>query len=93
MAESKEKVLGSLIEKADQYIDSLSKIVGASYEFIGDHDLRNAVMAYRLVLQATQDVLGDRVLQDDVAVEAIKAGSYIAWRGIMGQAQQPGRRI
>lgn len=50
---------------------------------ITDEDLMEAVKAYRAVLQATTDVLGND-LGADVQIAAINAGSYVAWRGIMG---------
>lgn len=49
---------------------------------ITDKDLSEAVKAYRAVLQATTDVLG--TLDKETQIAAINAGSYIAWRGIMG---------
>ena len=52
--------------------------------FINDNALKDAVAAYRAVLQSTVEVFGADKLTSEVMAEAINAGSYIAWRGIMG---------
>ena len=46
-------------------------------------DVQDAIMAYDAVLKSTVDVFGD-ILEPSVMIAAIEAGSYIAWRGIMG---------
>lgn len=54
---------------------------------IRDTGLAEAVKAYREVLQATKDVFGEEIEKHALysCIEAaINAGSYIAWRGIMG---------
>ena len=51
---------------------------------INNPETRDAVMAYATVLNATKDIFGDENLEPEVMIAAINAGSYIAWRGIMG---------
>lgn len=61
---------------------------------IQDREMADAVKAYKAVLEATKEVFGDSCTPE-VIQEAIRAGSYTAWRGIMGpKDQQPyGKRI
>lgn len=81
------------IESAEatcEHIEQRAKTATENYEaakrreesVITDKDLSEAVKAYRAVLQATTDVLG--TLDKETQIAAISAGSYIAWRGIMG---------
>jgi len=51
---------------------------------INSPETRDAVMAYATVLNATKEIFGENGLEPDVMIAAINAGSYIAWRGIMG---------
>ena len=53
---------------------------------ISSRDVQDAVMAYDAVLKSTVDVFGIDV-DPSVMIAAIEAGSYIAWRGIMGPKQ------
>lgn len=52
-----------------------------------DKDLQEAVKAYKAVLLATREVWGDVIEKaggTEAVIAAIQAGSYTAWRGIMG---------
>lgn len=67
--------------------NSLIKFESAIAGGIVNRDVADAVIAYRMVLEATKNVFGDDCTQD-VICKAIEAGSYVAWRGIMGPKQE-----
>lgn len=50
---------------------------------ITDKELAEAVKAYKAVLEATKEVFGEKCTESVISA-AIEAGSYTAWRGIMG---------
>ena len=50
---------------------------------IEDKQIAESVKAYKTVLEATKEVFGEKCTET-VITSAIEAGSYIAWRGIMG---------
>ena len=49
---------------------------------ISKHDTQDAVLVYAAILDATKKAFGE--LPPEIMAEAIRAGSYIAWREIMG---------
>lgn len=51
--------------------------------FVSD-ETANAIGAYKGILQATQEVFGEENMTVEVMRAACEAGSYIAWRTIMG---------
>ena len=56
-------------------------------DFIYDAELNEAVKAYRAVLAATKEIFGEYIqgeVNQAAIVAAINAGSYVAWRGMMG---------
>lgn len=67
-------------KKCEAYIQQNKSAV------IYDADLSEAVKAYKAVLAATKEVFGESSNSPEAIVAAINAGSYIAWRGIMGPA-------
>lgn len=64
----------------------------ALMRYISDTDLKNAVACFNSTLTITQDVFGEENMTEAVICKAIEAGSYIAYRAIMGEAQQPVKR-
>ena len=44
----------------------------------------NAIIAYKNILAATKEIFGEENMTEEVMVKAIEAGSYGAWRSIMG---------
>lgn len=89
-AQSKLKSTIDGAEYARRKIEEEAKKATENYEIakrreasvITDKSLSEAVKAYRAVLQATTDVFGK--LDKETQIAVINAGSYIAWRGIMG---------
>lgn len=51
---------------------------------IEDRSMKDALVMYTHMLQITKDVFGDENLTENVMMQAIEAGSYAIWRGIMG---------
>lgn len=53
-------------------------------EYIEDSKVRDAVNMYQLMLKATKETFGDENMTENVIIKAIEAGSFGAWRSIMG---------
>lgn len=51
---------------------------------VSDSKTRDAVLAYASVLNFTKDIFGEENMTESVMTSAIKAGSFMAWRSIMG---------
>ena len=79
--------------EADRFAEESEKCEkarNATKDIIYDADLNEAVKAYKAVLSATKEVFGEFVqgeITQAAIVAAINAGSYVAWRGIMGPAE------
>ena len=76
--------------------DLKMQIEGVEGIKINDKATKDAVMAYAASLKATKEVFGEDAMTSDVIVAAINAGSYMAWRSIMGPKDEPkiaGRRL
>lgn len=80
-AEYKTQLMQNAAEKAARDFERATE---QKESVILDKDLQEAVKAYKAVLQATKEVFGERAGSPDVIIAAIQAGSYTAWRGIMG---------
>lgn len=88
-------------EAANRACRRLQEAQRREEDVIMDKDMAEAVKAYKAILVATREVFGDmidRTGSADAIIAAIQAGSYTAWRGIMGpkDADQPlkaGRRL
>lgn len=65
----------------------LENIESQTSSTIRNQDVRDSVIAYRNVLKTTKEIFGVDCTQE-VICKAIEAGSYIAWRGIMGPKQE-----
>ena len=79
--------LGEALIKAAELarkLDVLSTETNISY--IDDRDIRNAVAAFNTTLNITKNIFGDDKMTETVICKAIEAGSYIAYRSIMGEA-------
>lgn len=61
-----------------------AQIKGLEGLHIGDERTRDAVLAYRATIEATQAVFGEANMTEAVMVAAINAGSYMGWRSIVG---------
>lgn len=87
------ETLGDAMKEAWALADELkTKTSDALMRYISDTDLKNAVACFNSTLTITQDVFGEKNMTEAVICKAIEAGSYIAYRAIMGEAQQPARR-
>lgn len=90
------RVCGNLddaLESAVRLKDELkARTSDALMRYISDPDLKNAVACFNSTLTITQEVFGEENMTEAVICKAIEAGSYIAYRAIMGEAQQPTRR-
>jgi hypothetical protein len=85
--------LGESLVKAAELahkLDVLSE--GTNVRYIDDRDIRNAVAAFNTTLNITKDIFGEDKMTEAVICKAIEAGSYIAYRAIMGEASTPGKR-
>ena len=67
--------------------------VGRISTLIDDKATRNEIMAYREVLRVTLDVFGEDRVTENVAIKAIDAASYCAWRSIMGPKSRKDDRM
>lgn len=56
------------------------------FQWITDSKSANAVLSFRLTLEAVKQVFGEENMTVDVMNKAIEAGSYIGWRSVMGEA-------
>lgn len=56
---------------------------------ISSPETKDAVMAFTATLNATKEIFGTEAMTSDVIVAAINAGSYMAWRSIMGPKDTP----
>lgn len=84
-AEEDNERLGRAIAEAGRQLDDLRKqTAGIKDAKINSPELRDAVMAFAATINATQEIFGKDNMTQDVIVAAVNAGSYIAWRGIMG---------
>jgi hypothetical protein len=84
-AEEDKGMLEKAITDAERQLDDLKKqTAGIKEAKINSPETRDAVMAYAATLNATREIFGADSITPEVMVAAINAGSYIAWRGIMG---------
>lgn len=63
------------------------------YQIIMDKDLRESVLAYGNMLQATKNIFGEENMTENVMIAAIQAASYTAYRNVMGPAAQSVKRF
>ncbi|MBQ1286353.1 MAG: hypothetical protein IIY19_07910 [Lachnospiraceae bacterium] len=49
-----------------------------------DPKIMDAIILYREILKATKEAFGEEKMTEEVIVNAITAGSFSVWRGIMG---------
>jgi sulfite reductase alpha subunit-like flavoprotein len=85
--------LGQAMKEAAALANELkARKSDALMRYISDSDLKNAVACFNSTLTITQEVFGEENMTEAVICKAIEAGSYIAYRAIMGEAQQPSRR-
>jgi len=79
------KQLNSAASWAQANLDDLKKqTAGLKDAKIEDRDTKDAAMAYAFTLRATKEIFGEENMTENVMVAAINAGSYMAWRSIMG---------
>lgn len=76
-------------QEINRAISCYQKAKESANGVIQDKELAEAVKAYKAVLEATKEVFGDNCTEIVIS-EAIRAGSYTAWRGIMGPKEQSG---
>lgn len=80
--ESKSKALRGEFSKTQA---DVSKAV-SQYEqkIIEDSRMKDALIMYSHMLGITKEVFGEENMTESVMMQAIEAGSYAIWRGIMG---------
>jgi len=96
-AEAKAKNLRVLIDNARiEANDLIDQTKHLSELKIRNPDIKDAVMAYAAILRATKEVFGMDSISAEVMCRAIEAGSYVAYRGVMGpkwtETEYNGRR-
>jgi 3-phosphoglycerate kinase len=85
--------LGEALANAAKMAKELKVLsTGTNIKYIDDKDIRNAVAAFNTTLNVTKDVFGEKNMTEAVICKAIEAGSYIAYRAIMGEAAAPSKR-
>lgn len=85
--------LGDALKEAATISEALKKQTsGARLEYISNRDLVDAVACFANTLKVTQGIFGPEAMTESVICKAIEAGSYIAYRAIMGEASTPGKR-
>lgn len=65
----------------------------SEYKTIKDADLRDSVLAYGNMLQATKNIFGEENMTENVMIAAIQAASYTAYRNVMGPAASSVKRF
>ena len=79
--------LGESLVKAAELARKLEVLSqGINITYIDDKDIRNAVAAFNSTLNITKNIFGEGKMTEQVICKAIEAGSYIAYRTIMGEA-------
>lgn len=85
--------LSDTLKEAAIIAGELKKLTAESdWQCIPDADLRNALSCYNATLTITKSIFGKESMTEAVICKAIEAGSYIAYRAIMGEAATPYRR-
>lgn len=85
--------LGETLVKASELAKKLEVLsTGTNIQYIDDRDIRNAVAAFNTTLNMTKATFGEENMTEAVICKAIEAGSYIAYRTIMGEAAAPAKR-
>ena len=80
-----EKALDSAILRAEKELQDLkSQTAGICDAKINSAETKDAVAAYTATLRATKEIFGEESMTESVMMKAIEAGSYMAWRSIMG---------
>lgn len=83
--------LESMIAQAKREANDLREQVGVVQDSkITDPASKDAVRVYAATLNATKEVIGEGNLTPEVIISAIEAGSYMAWRSIMGPKEPEG---
>jgi hypothetical protein len=87
------ETLGDAMKEAWSLADELkARTSDALMRYISDTDLKNAVACYNSTLTITKEVFVEENMTEAVICKAIEAGSYIAYRAIMGEAATSYRR-
>lgn len=85
--------LESMIAQAKREANDLREQVGVVHDSkINDPTSNNAVKVYAATLNATKEIFGEENLAPEVMISAIQAGSYMAWRSIMGPKEPEGQK-
>ena len=85
--------LGEALREASRLSSVLKEqTTNAKTQYIDDREIRNAVAAFNATLNIVQSIFGEENMTEIVMCKAIEAGSYIAYRSIMGETAQPAKR-
>ena len=83
--ERSEKSLDSAILRANDALNELkAQTAGICDVKINNAETKDAVAAYTATLRATKEIFSEENMTEKVMIAAINAGSYMAWRSIMG---------
>ena len=79
------KQLDSAILRAHDALNELkAQTAGICDVKINNAETKDAVAAYTATLRATKEIFSEKNMTENVMIAAINAGSYMAWRSIMG---------
>ena len=68
-------------------VAKISKTMQQYTTIVHDQKTQDAINAFRQVLQAAKDILGEDVIKiPEVACALLAEGGYMGWRSIMGEA-------
>ena len=87
------ETFGDALKEAARLTETLKKQCGTAREnAIADRDRRDAVNCFSAALHMVRETFGAEAMTEAVICKAIEAGSFIAYRAIMGEAAQGGRK-
>lgn len=93
LQERTKDALNSAILRADEALQDLkSQTAGICDAKINSAETKDAVAAYTATLRATKELFGAEAMTESVIMAAINAGSYMAWRSIMGPKEADGAK-
>lgn len=78
--------LNDEFKRGEELLEALKKQRTSDVRLIKNTDTVDSVIAFKTVLNAVKETLGEENMTEAVMCKAIEAGSYIGYRSIMGQA-------
>ena len=85
--------LGETLIEATKLTNALKEqMITGKIQYIDDREIKNAVNAFTATINNVRQIFGEENMTEAVMCKAIEAGSYIAYRAIMGEEKQPLKR-